>query len=38
MNFPGRVYIFPVSNINAGLPWWLSGFKKKSTCDAGDTG
>ena len=38
MNFPGRVDIFPVSNINAGLPWWLSGLKKKSTCEAGDTG
>ena len=21
-----------------GLSWWLNGFKKKSTCNAGDTG
>ena len=30
MNFPGGMYIFPMSNINAGLPWWLSSLKKKN--------
>ena len=38
MNLPGGMHIFPMININAGLPGGSAVKKKKSTCEAGDTG
>ena len=40
MNLPGGMHIFPTININARLPGGsaVKKKKKKSTCEAGDTG
>ena len=31
-------YLKQIKTHDVPIPWWLSGKKKKSTCDAGNTG